>query len=208
MFFERKILGRLYGEAFRHFHAILGLGELRESVEFFGSSSNMTRLVPDPTFNGILFLIFKWLLIIDPDEAFSVVPYEKGHTLLFYLEQLIGDRELFERYFAAHIRKFAGISLDTEEWKTFLLDYFKEMHLISERLRQVDWIAWLKGTGMPPCLPEYDQTLVEPCQHLAKCWNSYPEGFKNDTKDLFLSKFIPLQRGKKKEAVLQLIICL
>lgn len=26
----------------------------------------------------------------DPDDAFTVVPYEKGHTFLFYLEQLLG----------------------------------------------------------------------------------------------------------------------
>lgn len=27
---------------------------------------------------------------VDPDDAFSTVPYEKGHTLLFYLEQKLG----------------------------------------------------------------------------------------------------------------------
>ena len=27
---------------------------------------------------------------IDPDDAFSTVPYEKGHTLLYYLETLVG----------------------------------------------------------------------------------------------------------------------
>ena len=26
---------------------------------------------------------------IDPDDAFSTVPYEKGHTLLYYLETLV-----------------------------------------------------------------------------------------------------------------------
>ena len=27
---------------------------------------------------------------IDPDDAFSTVPYEKGHTLLYFLETLVG----------------------------------------------------------------------------------------------------------------------
>jgi hypothetical protein len=27
---------------------------------------------------------------ISPDDAFSAVPYEKGHTLLFHLEELVG----------------------------------------------------------------------------------------------------------------------
>ena len=36
-----------------------------------------TRLIPD-------------LKGVDPDDAFSIVPYEKGFTLLFYLETLLG----------------------------------------------------------------------------------------------------------------------
>ena len=28
---------------------------------------------------------------VDPDDAFTSVPYEKGSTFLFYLEQLIGS---------------------------------------------------------------------------------------------------------------------
>ena len=36
-----------------------------------------TKLVPD-------------LKGVDPDDAFSTVPYEKGFTLLFHLETLLG----------------------------------------------------------------------------------------------------------------------
>lgn len=36
-----------------------------------------TQLIPD-------------LKGVDPDDAFSIVPYEKGFTLLFYLETLLG----------------------------------------------------------------------------------------------------------------------
>ena len=39
--------------------------------------SYYTKLVPD-------------MVGIDPDDAFSTVPYEKGHTLLYYLETLVG----------------------------------------------------------------------------------------------------------------------
>ena len=31
---------------------------------------------------------------MDPDDAFSAVPYEKGYGILFYLEKCIGDREV------------------------------------------------------------------------------------------------------------------
>ena len=42
-----------------------------------GESDPLTCLIPD-------------LSGIDPDDAFSSVPYEKGHTFLWYLEQLVG----------------------------------------------------------------------------------------------------------------------
>lgn len=32
---------------------------------------------------------------IDPDDAFSTCPYEKGHTFLFYLEKLFGACKIF-----------------------------------------------------------------------------------------------------------------
>jgi len=32
---------------------------------------------------------------VDPDDAFSSVPYEKGHSLLFYLETLLGGPSNF-----------------------------------------------------------------------------------------------------------------
>ena len=42
-----------------------------------GWVSYCTKLVPD-------------MVGIDPDDAFSTVPNEKGHTLLYYLETLVG----------------------------------------------------------------------------------------------------------------------
>ena len=46
-------------------------------MELFGAENPLTNLVPK--LNGI-----------DPDDAFSRVPYEKGSTLLYYLEGLLG----------------------------------------------------------------------------------------------------------------------
>ena len=43
----------------------------------FGSDNPLTALVPV-------------LKDVDPDDAFSTVPYEKGFALLYYLESLLG----------------------------------------------------------------------------------------------------------------------
>ncbi len=45
--------------------------------EVFGKEHPYTHLVPE-------------LKGVDPDDAFSTVPYEKGSNLLMYLEQKLG----------------------------------------------------------------------------------------------------------------------
>lgn len=62
MFIERKIIGRMKGEAHRQFSAIIGYKALEESIEHFGASNRLTALKPD-------------LKETDPDDAFSSVPY-------------------------------------------------------------------------------------------------------------------------------------
>lgn len=46
-------------------------------VNTFGANSPLTNLVPS-------------LQDVDPDEAYSSVPYEKGFALLYHLEELMG----------------------------------------------------------------------------------------------------------------------
>ena len=77
VFTERKIGGRMYGEPMRHFSAMGGWRSLKYSIDIQGHDNPLTALVVD--LDGV-----------DPDDAFSVVPYEKGSTFLWYLEDTVG----------------------------------------------------------------------------------------------------------------------
>lgn len=59
-------MGRLYGESLRQFENITGWEDrmLPMINETFGPVHNYTRLIPD-------------LTGVDPDDAFSTIPYEK-----------------------------------------------------------------------------------------------------------------------------------
>lgn len=75
---------------------------------------------------------------------------EKGFNLLYYLEKHLGGPEVFEPYVRAHVQEFAGRSINTDDWKTFLYS-FMEKNFGQEKvdlLNKVDWEAWLAGTGM------------------------------------------------------------
>ncbi|KAJ2948307.1 hypothetical protein O0L34_g7543 [Tuta absoluta] len=148
VFLERKIAASLIADPTearkeRDFHSLLGLQELKDGVNKLGVDSPFTKLVLN-------------LTGVHPDEAFSIVPYEKGSLFLRYLEDLVGF-ESFEVFIRSYINHFEKKSLDTDEFKAFLLDYFKHAQ---DTLAQVDWDKWLYGTGMPPIIPNYDTSMT------------------------------------------------
>eukprot|EP01137_Pigoraptor_chileana_P002980 Opistho-2@42537 len=156
MFAERKIIGRMKGVSMAHFSAISGCKALRDSVEAYGHDSPLTALVPD-------------LKGVDPDDAFSSIPYEKGFNFLFYLETVAGGPEKFEPYLKAHVDRFKFESIVTDEWRAFMIDFF-DKHGQPGVFNGVDWDAWFKRPGMPIVENTFDQTLANACTALAKRW--------------------------------------
>ena len=100
----------------------------------------------------------------DPDDAFSVccqlrlflcvsfsscflqvVPYEKGSTFLWYLEDLVGGADVFEPFLKSYYSNFAYKSIDSEQFKAFFLEKFSSV----EAVKEIDWDTWLHKPGMP-----------------------------------------------------------
>lgn len=155
MFLERKIVGKLLGEDHRQFAARGGIKELRYAVDVLGAKNPLTSLVP-------------CLKGVHPDDAFSTVPYEKGHTFLYYLEECLGGPEVFNPFLKSYVQHFKYQSISTNEWKDYLFKYF---HDKGDVLKGVDWDAWLYAPGLPPVIPEYRSALSQPCQSLCTKWS-------------------------------------
>lgn len=154
MFLERKITGKLRGEAYRHFDAQLGLNDLRDSVRHMTERGIDTALFPD-------------LQNVHPDDAFSTVPYEKGHTLLFCLEQAIiaagGDVDDFVKNY---VDFFAGDALDVSDFITFVTRWTQEKNVVLGG--NWDWEKWILTPGMPKEMPKYDDSLKRSCLEIAE----------------------------------------
>ncbi|NXD64280.1 LKHA4 hydrolase, partial [Eolophus roseicapillus] len=154
VYLERRIGGQLFGEQFRHFQALGGWRELQNTINTLGDKNLVTNLIPN-------------LNEVDPDVAYSSVPYEKGFALLFYLEQLLGGPDIFIGFLKAYVQQFAYKSVITEDWKKFLYSYFKDK---VDVLDKVDWNSWFHAPGMPPVMPMYDVTLANACVALSQRW--------------------------------------
>ncbi|BFZ10844.1 hypothetical protein BsWGS_13883 [Bradybaena similaris] len=163
MFIERLILQRMRGELHRQLHAHEGFIDLQAMVDTFTRAGNeaYTRLVPD-------------LKGVDPDDAFSIVPYEKGFALLYHLQTILGGPAVFEAFLRAYIENFKYKSISTDDWKQFLYSYFSSEE-DQKKLDQVDWEKWFYGVGMPPYQPNYDLSLAEPSRALTRRWIEQPD---------------------------------
>jgi len=201
VFVERKILGRMQnGEATRGFQAIGGWKSLKYNVnDVQGADNPLTKLVVD--LDGV-----------DPDEAFSVVPYEKGSTLLWYLEDLVGGPENFEPFLKSYLEKFKYQSIDTCQFKEYFLDYFKHPYFKDLDLSNIDWETWFHAPGMPPYTPAFDTSLAQPCSDLKNKWLEWKSGpspfgpedlanFTSGQKIEFLAQLVELEPSLSASAV-------
>ncbi|XP_050440374.1 leukotriene A-4 hydrolase isoform X2 [Adelges cooleyi] len=157
VYVERRINGLLKNESSREFAALEGLEDLRQAVDVLGSENPLTKLVVD-------------LTGIDPDDAFSTCPYEKGHTFLFWLEKLFGA-DKFNLFFKSYVDKFKYKSISTNDFKSYLLSYFQD----DDKSLQIDWDLWLDTPGMPPIIPHYDTSLQDACVALLERWTKWDE---------------------------------
>ncbi|XP_067683113.1 leukotriene A-4 hydrolase-like isoform X1 [Haliotis asinina] len=158
VFLERKVQSALFD------------GDKTQMMEFSGSEGLKDLQYGVKTLNnGPYTCLVVDLKGVDPDDAFSSVPYEKGFTLLFYLETLLGGPVVFEKFLHSYIEKFTRQSINTQQWKDFLYSYFSD-EKSQTALNTVDWDAWFNSQGMPPVIPDYDTTLARACTELREKW--------------------------------------
>jgi len=157
---ERKIAARLYGPKHLDFEAIGGYASLQEAV----------KAMP-PEFTSLVLPIEDG----DPDEAYSVVAYERGFNFLLNLERKVGTKK-FEAFFQEYIRHFGGGTLTSEDFREFFVRHFSADKKARAAIEDVDWNAWYYSTGMPPEVVEYDRSLAEASELLAHKWMEVDRG--------------------------------
>lgn len=161
VFAERRILEALEGPEVAALHAALGRRALDRALEQFRDQPELTRLKTR-------------LTGIDPDDAFSQVPYEKGYLFLRALEEAAG-RDAFSKFLLDYIRTFRFQSITTEDFLAFL-----EQRLPGTYAR-VNGDAWVHGSGVPsnePRLASQRLARIEglegrlPPDELARQWTA------------------------------------
>ena len=149
---ERRILEAIHGPEAAVLGWAIGQKALDESVARFGADSPLTRLKTD-------------LKGIDPDEAFSSIPYEKGARFVALLERTAG-RETFDRFLRKYMDTFRFTSITTEEFRAFL---DAELPGLSAKVGADEWFY---QPGLPANAPVFRSEAQEALTKLAEAWPS------------------------------------
>jgi leukotriene-A4 hydrolase len=146
VFAERRILEVLEGPEMVALHAAVGRQALEEAVANFRDRPELTRL--RTRLSGV-----------DPDDAFSQVPYEKGYLFLRALEEAVG-RPAFDRFLKRYMDAFRFQSISTEE----LLELIRTE--LPGALEAVNAPRWIDGEGVPPGAPAARSSRLEQVERL------------------------------------------
>jgi len=144
---ERRILRALHGEEACALAWAVGQKDLEESLERFRDQPGLTLL--RTRLDGI-----------DPDDAFSSIPYEKGARLVAALERAVGE-PAFHGFLQAYMRRFRFTSITTEAFCAFTEEQFPGL------LARVDAEAWLHQPGMPAGAPVFGSARLDRILELA-----------------------------------------
>jgi len=148
---ERRILENIEGLEAKSLAAAIGRNGLMEAMQSFGNDSPFTQLETDSKGS-------------DPDEFYSLVPYEKGYLFVALLEQAAG-RGKFDAFIKKYIQHFSFTSITTAQFEEFLN---AELPGISEQIRADEWIH---QAGLPDNSPTFASERLEMLEGLAKGWS-------------------------------------
>jgi aminopeptidase N len=128
VYLENRILEELHGLEFVEMQEELSYLELLEEIKLLPAED--TRLKID-------------LGSREPDDAFTLIPYQKGYFFLKALENEVG-REQMDAFLNNYFKHFAFQSITTED---FLIYMDKE--LFADRDPVIDIEAWVYEPGLP-----------------------------------------------------------
>ena len=156
---ERSIKARMTSPAMFDFCALSGLQHLHDDLAHFGHDNALTAL--NPKLEGI-----------DPDDAFSSVPYEKGFNFLVHLSTKVGAAGWAD-FVKAYIGRFKFTTLTSADFRSFF-DEWSAAHGHADAAATVDWGAWLSTPGPPPADNSFSNELGARCVALAEKWLAPP----------------------------------
>jgi hypothetical protein len=146
---ERRIVEAVHGRDRADLSWALGRRELQRAVQTLEARGGWAFTRLRMQLGGV-----------DPIQAASSVPFEKGALLLRAVEEVVG-RPALDRFLRQYIARFRFAALTTEEFVAFL------GRELPQAVAQVDVHGWVTAPGVPPEAPWPGSARLSAIDHLA-----------------------------------------
>lgn len=158
VYFETRIMEKLYGKDYGEMLASLNLQDLKDEVESLRSKGQYadTRLQLD-------------LENRNPDEGVTSIAYNKGYYFLRSIEEKHG-REKFDEFLKDYFSDNAFGSMDTETFRSYISEYFQSKFSIT--LDRAVFDRWINTEGIPEDLPLPRSGRFEKVDQLLTSWKA------------------------------------
>jgi leukotriene A-4 hydrolase/aminopeptidase len=151
-YLERRVTEAIYGREREEMEAALALQNLKKEMDDLPDADEILHV--DLTGR-------------DPDEGFTLVPYEKGALFLRLLEETFG-RERFDQFLKGYFDQFAFQSITTDDFiahlKKNLLDPNPEL------AAKIPLDEWINKPGLPASAPKPQSDAFAKVEAQAKEW--------------------------------------
>ena len=141
---EMRVVEALYGKAERKMEEVIG---------YQGLMFELSELAPENQ------SLVPAMLLKNPDDGFTAVPYQKGAQFLVYLEQAYG-REAFDVFLKQYFDHYAFQSVTTDDFLDYLQQHLAKVY--PDRVSASQLEQWIYAPGMPedfvpPVSPELEE---------------------------------------------------
>ncbi|HEU0178429.1 MAG TPA: M1 family metallopeptidase [Blastocatellia bacterium] len=151
-YLERRVTEAIYGREREEMEAALALQNLKKEMEGLPDADQILHV--DLTGR-------------DPDDGFTLVPYEKGALFLRLLEETFG-RERFDQFLKGYFERFAFQSITTDDFiahlKKNLLDPNPQL------AAKISLEEWINKPGLPANAPKPQSDAFAKVEAQAKEW--------------------------------------
>ncbi len=158
VYFETRIMEKLYGRAYAEMLASLNLQDLKDEVQ----SMNEAQLAGDT----------RLLLDLEgrnPDDGVTDIAYNKGYFFLRSIEETHG-REKFDQFLNDYFSENAFKAMTTKGFRNYIRSYYKNNFDIDLNNSHLD--AWILTEGLPANVPTPDAERFRQVDSVLADWLS------------------------------------
>jgi leukotriene-A4 hydrolase len=151
-YLERRVTEAIYGREREEMEAALGLQSLKKEMDDLPDADEILHV----DLNGR-----------DPDEGFTLVPYEKGALFLRLMEETFG-RERFDQFLKGYFERFAFQSITTDDFVAHLKKNLLDPN--PQLAAKIPLEEWLYKPGLPASAPKPQSDAFAKVEAQAKEW--------------------------------------